>query len=165
MIGAENWGLVALGGVASLIASILYMIGGTTMSFGGQKWLRRYVASALLAGAANGIAAFLQVWTWQYLLMWPCLIGGFSLGYSSDTTIGKAIKRLIFALGVLSACMIGVWAVGFTGAAWVVLGLAAVIGAGSVVLGVWNPFNNAPLEQFIICQILTMFVPFWAFIR
>jgi RarD protein len=35
----------------------------------------------------------------------------------------------------------------------------------SVVLGVMNPFSNAPLEQFLICQVLCLFVPYWSFVR
>ena len=167
MFGPENIWLIALGGGASFIASVLYMVGGTNMggSFGGQKWLRRYIATFILAAAANGIAIALSVWSWQLILMWPCLIGGFSLGYGGDSTAEKAIKRAVFAAGALSACMVGVWYAGFTGAAWLVFGIAGAIAATSVLLGVFNPFNNAPLEQYLICQVLTLFVPWWALVK
>lgn len=165
IMGPENIWLVALGGLAAFIANVLYMVGGTKMSFGGQKWIRRFLGSFILAGAANGIAAALNAWVWQYLLIWPCLIGGFSLGYGSDLWWVRVWKRSIFALGVITAVFVGVWATGFTVSGWIVFGLAVVISATSVVLGVLNPFKNAPLEQFLISQVLTLFVPFLAWIR
>lgn len=159
MWGTENWGLVALGGGMAFIANVLYQLGGIS-----NKWLRRYLASFILALSTNLIAIFLGKWAWQYILIYPCLIAGFSLGYGGDTTWEKVIRRLVYALGVLSACIIGLWATGFTASGYVVAGLALIVGLGSVVLGVLNPFSNARLEEFLVCQLLTMFVPFWAFI-
>ena len=164
MFGVEDWGIVALGGFAGFLANVFYMWGGTEMSWGGKKWLRRFLGSFVLAGAASGIAAYLGVWTWKYLLMFPVLAIGFSLGYGAPTTIGKIIRRSVFAAGVLMACVIGAWSVGFTTASLLVLGISVIVGMTSVALGVWNPFKNAPLEQFLICQLLCMFVPFWGFI-
>ena len=164
MFGAEDWGIVALGGFAAFLANVLYMWGGTEMVWGGQKWLRRYLGSFVLALAASGIAFYLGVWSWKYLLMYPALAIGFSLGYGADTTMGKILRRSVFALGSLTACLVGAWAVGFTGAALLVLGVATIVGMTSVALGVWNPFKNAPLEQFLISQLLCMFIPFWGFI-
>ena len=77
----------------------------------------------------------------------------------------KIYKRAVFALGVLMACVVGAWIAGFSVAAWIVLGLSFLTGLTSVILGVFNPFSNAPLEQFLICQVLCLFVPFWAFVK
>jgi len=165
MWGTENWGLVAFGGFLSLVSSILYMWGGTAMSWGGKKWLRRFLGSFVLAVAASVIAVVLTKWDWRYLIIYPCLATGFSLGYGADTTGVKIRKRTIFALGVLTACVVGAWIAGWTASALLVLGLCFVTGLTSVALGVWNPFNNAPLEQYLICQLLTLYVPFWAFVR
>lgn len=165
MWGAENWGLVALGGFMAFIANILYMWGGTTMSWGGQKWLRRFLGSFVLAAAASVIAWQLSAWKWQYLLMYPCLAAGFSLGYGADTTKEKIFRRAMFAAGVWTACIVGAWCIGFSSSALLVLKVSLVVGMSSVALGVWNPFTNAPLEQFLISQLLCMFVPFWAFVR
>jgi hypothetical protein len=162
MWGTEQIWLVAMGGFLAFLANVMYMMGGTE-GFG--KWWRRFIGSCLLALSATLVAIMLAKWSWQYILMWPCLIGGFSLGYGGKTTIEKVLKRSVFALGVLTACICGAWAVGFTISAWVVVGLALVTGLTSVVLGVFNPFSNAPLEQFIISQVLTLYVPFWAFVN
>ena len=165
MWGAENWGLVAFGGFMSLVSSILYMWGGTAMSWGGKKWLRRFLGSFVLAVAASVVAVVLAKWDWRYIIMYPCLVAGFSLGYGAGTTSAKIYKRTVFAFGVLTACIVGAWIAGFTPSANLVLGLATATGMTSVALGVWNPFSNAPLEQYIICQLLTLYVPFWAFVR
>jgi len=164
MFGAEDWGIVALGGFAAFISNVLYMWGGTEMSWGGKKWLRRFLGSFVLALAASGIALYLGVWSWKYLLMYPAMAIGMSLGYGADTTGAKIIRRSIFAAGVLMACVAGAWAVGFSASALIVLGVSFVVGMTSVALGVWNPFKNAPLEQFLISQLLCMFVPFWGFV-
>lgn len=164
MWGAENWGLVAFGGFMAFLANVLYMWGGTEMKWGGQKWLRRYLGSFVLATSAAVVAIVISQWDWRYLLMLPCLAIGFSRGYGASSTKDKILRRSLFALGVLSACVVGAWIAGWTASALLVLGTCFVVGLASVLLGVFNPFTNAPLEQFIICQLLTMFVPFWAFV-
>ena len=161
MWGPENVWLVATMGVSSLVGSILYMLGGTS-GFGGL-WLRRFLGSAAIATGANVGALVLGNWHLPYLLFYVCLAAGFSLGYGADTVIAKVIRRTIFALGVLSACIVGLWATGFTMGGFVITGLATVVGLGSVVLGVVNPTTSAA-EQYLVCQLLTIFVPFWAFI-
>jgi hypothetical protein len=162
MWGTENWGIVAIGGGASFIAAVLYMWGGTA-GFG--KFWRRFIASFILAVAANMIAFYLNSWCVQYLCFWPALIVGFSLPYGGSSVMEKVVKRTVFALGVLSCCALGLWAVGFSVSGWVVMTLAVITGLTSVALGVLNPFSNAPLEQFIICQVLCIYVPFWGFVR
>ena len=161
MWGTENVWLIAAMGFASFIASVLYMLGGTE-GFAG-KWLRRFLGSAILAGAANLAAVVMGSWQWPYLLFFVCLAAGFSLGYGADTTAQKILKRTIYALGVLSTCIIGLWVTGFTMGGFVIAGLATVVGLGSIVLGVINPITSAA-EQYIVCQLLTIFVPFWAFV-
>jgi hypothetical protein len=163
-MGPENIWTVAIGGGASFIASMLYAIGGTEMSFGGKKWLRRYLGTFILALSTSVIALILGAWSWKLILIYPCLIGGMSLGYGGDTTGEKLIRRAVFASGVLMACVVGLWYVSFSVNGWIMFGLASFIGLTSVVMGVWNPFKNAPLEQYLICQVLTMFIPFWGFI-
>lgn len=164
-MGPENIWLVSGGFLAVFIATVLYMIGGTDMGGGGQKFWRRFVASLILACSTNVIALLLNNWVWQYLFIYPALILGFSLPYGGKTTLVKGLKRFVFALGVGLACWCGLWATGFTPMGWVIMGLSTAIGLGSVVLGVMNPFNNAPLEQGLICVLLTLFIPWWPFIR
>lgn len=164
-MGVENIWLIAIGASGIFISAVAYMIGGTS-GFGeyGKAW-RRFIGASVLALDANLMAAFTLSWNWLYLLMFPCLMIGFSLGYGAETTIGKIFKRSVYALGVLSACLCGFYASGCTLMGWVVIGLAFLTGASSVVLGVWNPYKNAPLEQLLISVALTMYTPWWAFIK
>jgi hypothetical protein len=162
MWGTENVILVAIGGFSTFLACVAYMLGGTS-GFG--LWWRRFLGVFFLGCGTNLVAGMLGVWVWPYLLFFPLLGVGMSLGYGADTTIGKIIKRTIFALGVLSCCVIGMWVHTFSIFSIVIGILALLIGLGSIVLGVVNPFNNAPVEQYLICQVLTLFVPFWGFVR
>jgi len=161
MWGTEQIWLIALGAFLALVGNILYMLGGTS---GFKKWVRRFLGSFVIALASSLVAIFSTGWEWKYLLIFPCLTIGFSLPYGSDVMIWKVIKRTIFALGVISACLVGCWIASFNVSSIVVLGLAIVTGLTSVVLGVFNPFLNAPLEQFLICQLLCLYVPWFAFL-
>lgn len=168
MWGPEQWGLVALGGFLAFLSCVLYMWGGTenvpTKELAGKFW-RRFLASLVLAIDANMIAYFSGTWNPKFLLIWPALIFGFCLPYGGDDTMEKFIKRGVFASGVLLASGIGLWAVAHNGHAYLVLVLQAVLGGVSIILGVFNPFKNAPLEQYLICQVLTLFVPFWGMVK
>lgn len=165
MWGPENIWLVAAGGFAALLCNILYMAGGTGFDGKGYKWLRRFVGAGILGLAANLIAAAVSAWTWVYLLMIPALMVGMSLGYGGETVSEKVLKRVLCAIGILASCIIGCFAIGFTISGLAVLILAFIVGLTSIFMGVWNPFNNAPLEQFIVCQVLTLFVPFWSMVK
>lgn len=162
MWGSENIWLVALCGLSSLVGSVLYMLGGTA---GWGLLTRRLGGASALTLGANVAAVVLGVWSWQYLFLLPLLWGGFALPYGASTTIEKVIKRLIFALGVTASCFMGVWAHNFSGSSWIVFGLAVVTGLGSIVLGVINPLVDATAEQFLICGLLTMYVPFLPFCK
>jgi hypothetical protein len=160
--GTEYVWLVALCGGIELIANILYMLGGTA-GFG--KLTRRAGAAFAATLGANIPAIVLGVWVWQYLLFFPVLFAGMSMGYGADDVLTKVIRRTVFALGVVSACLIGAWISEFSFLSIVVCGLAVFTGAGSIVLGVLNPFNNAPVEQFVISQLLLLYIPWWAFVK
>ena len=161
-LGTEGWGLIALGGLLAYVSNVFYMWGGTQ---GFSKVWRRFIGASVLASTANFIALFMVCWSWQYLLFYPCLIGGFCLGYGGDTTTEKIIKRTIYALGVLSACFFGMWAHSFNMSSIIVFMLAVFTGLSSVVLGVTNPFVSARLEEFMVCQVLTLYIPFWALVK
>jgi len=137
-------------------------MGGTD---GYSKWLRRFISSAVLALSVNIIALVLSNWHWQYILTYIPLCIGFSLPYGTDSLTQKVVKRALFAFGVSNACLICLWATGFTSFGWVLVIMSFIGGLLSIVLGAINPYNNAPLEQFIICQYLTLLIPFWPFVR
>jgi hypothetical protein len=99
------------------------------------------------------------------LFIYPSLIGGFSLPYGAKTTWSKVFKRSICALACVSAGFFGFWAMGWPAFGLGVLALQLFIAAGSVYLGVKNPYTNAPLEQFLISILLTLTIPFWAYVK
>lgn len=162
MWGQEQIWLVALGCAALIIGDILYMMGGTS-GFG--KWYRRILGSFIIVSSTNIIAIVNGKWSWQYAVMYPFLIIGFSMGYDAETTWGKVFKRLLFAISCVSVGIFGLWATGFTAFGWGVLTLQFLVGLGSIYLGVVNPYGNAPVEQFLICTLITMTIPFWPYIK
>jgi hypothetical protein len=159
-MNSEYLYLVGMDGFLAFVACFLY-------SWGGQqgKWKRRFIASFVLALAANLTAVFLSRWSWPYLLFWPCLIGGFSLGYGADTFWAKFIKRTVFALGVCFCGVIGLWMTGFTGYGWGILISQILLSGFSVYLGTKNPYSSARVEEYLICQVLVLTIPFWPFVR
>lgn len=161
VIGTENVGTIALLGGMGFLGNVCYMLGGTE-GFG--LWMRRFLGVAIIAGATNIGALILGNWAWQYLLFFPLLGAGMSLGYGSKVVWIKVAKRALFALGVLTCGIVGMWMHDFSGAAWLIFGLSLATGLTSIALGVLNPLTNAPVEQFIICQLLTMYTIFWAFV-
>jgi hypothetical protein len=160
--GTEGWGLIAFGGLLALVSNVFYMWGGTK-GFG--LFWRRFVGAAILAGSTSFIAGQTSSWVPQYLAFYPCLILGFSLGYGGDENWKKIIRRYAYATGVLSCCLFGMWAKSFSADSIVVVVLASIIGLTSVIMGVFNPFKSARLEEFLIAQVLTLFIPFWALVK
>lgn len=162
-MGTELLYVVVLGGFLAFLANVCYMLGGTQGMPGGKLW-RRYAASFLLTFSVNLTGILILRWAWQYLLIWPLLTVAFHLGYGADTVAGKIARRSIYALAVSSVCFIGLWATGFTVMGWVICGLSIGAGAVSIFLGVINPYTNARVEEFLVCQVLNLFIPFWPFI-
>lgn len=162
MWGQEQIWLVALGGAALLMGNILYMMGGTA-GFG--KWYRRFLGSLIIVSATNVIALINYKWAWQYAAMYPLLVIAFSLGYDADTLWDRLFRRTIFAAACVSVGILGLWATGFTGFGWGILAFQFLVGLGSVYLGTVNPYGNAPLEQLLICSLITMTIPFWPYIK
>lgn len=150
-------GYQAIGGLAGVVATcLLYMLGGRS-----GKWLRRYVASFILAVTVNVLCAIRGFWSPWLLTIYPCLITGFSLGYGGEDTASKVFRRLIYALGVLMAGLIMVFVLGPK--AWWVFIPHAGVGAFSIYLGVKNPIAAAAEEVFV-CLVLTSFLTAYPFI-
>ena len=162
MFGPENLFSIGLDGILTTVGAILYAAGGTTPY---SKSLRRIGTSACLSVALIFTALFVQRWAWQYLGVPIILFAGFSLGYGADTFWQKFFKRTACAFAIMSASILCLWATGFTPSGMIVLGMTFWVGITSVILGVTNPFNNAPLEQFLICMVLNIFLISWPFVR
>lgn len=136
--------------VCAIFAS-LYAIGGSGDFFGGQKWLRRYLAPALFS-----IWAFIRSGLdWRYLVQMPLMFGALCLPYGSDTLLGKIFLRASFgsANGIATSVRNALKKKLALVIAHIII--CAII---SVSLGVWNQTENAIVEQFIIGFII-VFIP------
>jgi ABC-type proline/glycine betaine transport system permease subunit len=160
--GTEGWGLIALGGLLAYVSNVFYMWGGTD---GFSKIWRRFVGASLMAFTANFVGLFEVNWHWQYLTFFPFLIVGFSLGYGAKTAAEKILKRTLYCVGIVLCCVFGMWASSFSMASITVMILSILVALTSVALGVLNPFKSARLEEFLVSQVMTMFIPFWALVK
>lgn len=162
MWGQEFIWLVALAGLMQCAASIMYAMGGTK-GFG-LVW-RRYIGSGLIAAALNIVALAVHNWHWQYILVYPALIGGFVLPYKGDTIWQKIIKRTIFFVACMGSSVFCLWASGFSGAGIGVMICQFMLGSFSVFFGSCNPWDDAPVEQFFVCEALTLFLFAWPWVK
>lgn len=134
-----------------VIFAALYMIGGSGEFWGGQKWLRRYLAPALF-----GVWAFFRSgMDWRYLAQMPLGFGALSLPYGADDFIQKVLLRAVF--GVANGLAFSVANLINKRFVLVVLQGILVIGS-SIGAGVFNPFQNAMVEQFFI-GFIVIFIP------
>lgn len=146
-------------GLGLLIASTLYWIGGRD---GTSKLWRRLGGAFILALTVNLSSLFLGNWEIIYLLVFPCLFAGFSMGYGGDNLLAKIIRRTLYAIGVTGSGLIFAFTIG--GAAWGIFIFHAIIGLTSVWLGVRNPFH-AVAEEWAICMVLNLGLIFYPFVR
>ena len=150
-----------LAGLGLIIASGLYSLGGRR-----HKWIRRFIASLVLAGTVMGTAALMNRWTPWLAGVWPCLVAGFCLGYSGDSMTEKVCRRTVYFAGVATA---GIWtaivlgSVFYTTRPWAVLPIH-LVGLWSIYLGSRNPLKAAA-EEFYICLLLNAGLVMYVFIK
>lgn len=130
--------------------SAIYAIGGSGDFFGGQKWLRRFVAPAIFC-----VWAFLRSgFDWRYFIQMPFMFGALCLPYGADELIGKIILRGSFGLANGSASSLA----NTINGRWLLVGIQIfIVTLFSIVFGVWNPLLSMP-EQFVIGFII-IFIP------
>lgn len=145
----QLWMILEAVGICVIFAS-LYAIGGSGDFFGGQKWIRRFLAPGIFC-----IWAFIRSGLdWRYLLQIGPMMGALCLPYGSDTLFGKTVLRGLFGLanGTASSIANGLHK------RWLLSGFQVVLVTSvSIVFGVWNPLFAMP-EQFVIGFII-VFIP------
>ena len=140
-------GYYAIGGLAGLvIGCFFYMLGGRA-----NKWLRRFVGSAIIASTVIGLLLIFGLFQYIHLLIYPLLAIGFSLGYGGDNLVYKLIRRAVFMLGVLTPGLLLAWTLG--GNAWFVFIFHAGLGLFSIYLGTTNKLQ-ASAEEVFVCLVL-----------
>lgn len=135
-------------GIGLTFSSFLYSLGGR-----GKKFYRRFISSFILACTVNGLMYWRGLWSSWFLLVYPLLCIGFSLGYSADNFGIKLLRRTTYALAVLSSGLLIAIVLG--GNAWMVFIFHVIIGMSSIYLGTKN-FVLAPAEEFLICIVLNL---------
>lgn len=141
-------------GMGILIGCLLYSLGGRR-----YKFLRRFVASFVIAVDINVLCLIRGLWQPLLLLIYPILIGTFCLGYSGDNFAEKFIKRFLcvaagFMAGILLAYCLNAW--------WVLIP-HAVVAFLTIYMGIKNPVYAA-VEEFTICGLLTGFLTVYPFV-
>jgi len=149
-------GYAAVVGLVGLAAGcLLYMLGGRN-----NKALRRFVASFILSATVWGNALYMGTFGWLMLLLYPVKILEFVQGYSADHGMPAPLKRLLVVLTSLAGGVLCAYSIG--GVAWFVLILHALVGIGTVMFAVKNPFAAAA-EEPLVCamnNLVLMFYPF-----
>lgn len=120
----------------------LYAAGGSADFWGGQLWIRRWLATFLLS-----MGMFWWTRDWKYAAAFPFIAGALTIPYGADVLWAKVGLRALYG-----------WAAGmafnlpnFANGRWMLAGFGGALAmATSVVLGVFNPTPNAIEEQFAI---------------
>jgi len=153
-IAIGTWAFVS---VLSLAVSCwLWMRGGRS-----NKWIRRYVAGALISTTVIGLCYVFGIYNPWLLALYATTIVGFSMGYGGDTTKEKITRRVTFVVGNLASGLLICFVLG--GNAWDILPLHAFVAMGTVWLGVKNPMPAAAEEVFV-CMLLNSGLIMYPFI-
>lgn len=135
------------------VFAALYAIGGSGEFWGGQKWIRRFLAPGIFC-----IWAFLRGgFDWRYFLQLPFMIGALTLPYDADDTVAKILLRSASgaANGVSTSiryAMLKKWALAIV---QIIICIAVSVG-----LGVWNQTPNAMTEQALIGFVMILIPAF-----
>lgn len=144
--------------VGLVLASFFYAWGGRS-----GKWKRRFVGSFILALTVNILFIAMGKWIAWYLLIYPLLAIGFSMGYGGTDNVGKKIiRRSVYALVVLTSGAFCAYFVG--GGAWIMLAVHVGVGMFSVLLGTRNVLP-ASVEEPLICMVLNLGLICYPFIN
>lgn len=138
--------------VCSIFAA-MYAVGGSGDFWGGQKWIRRFLAPALFC-----LWAFIRSgFDWRYFVQIPFMFGALCLPYGADSTTLKIILRGVFGLANgVSTSICNIWR-----KRWSLVALQlTIVTAVSIGLGVFNDTPNAMVEQFLIGFIIILMPSF-----
>lgn len=134
----------------ALIKLGIACICATLYCWGGYGFLpaRRFIMPAVLCG---GMFYFSR--DWRSLIPLPFLFGSLSLGYGKELVWLKIIKRGIFGLAN------GITSSGYNILRnnWLLVGTQIVLLVGLyVVIGVYNPFPSARIEELFLGLMITL---------
>lgn len=135
--------------IVCIIFAALWAIGGSEDFWGGQKWIRRFLGSAILCSWSFWRSG----WNWRFLIQMPFMMGASTLPYGANDTATKWLLRGIFGAANGAAANVA----NFWGKKWLIGGFSFVlIIATSIAFGVYNPLP-AMWEQFVIGFMIAFF--------
>jgi len=137
-----------IGSILAILASWLYMLGGRT-----SKWKRRFVGSLVLSLAVLIETLILKNFQLLQLLIYPLIVLQFSLGYGSNITSKKIIRRSIVVACALISSAVLAYTIG--GKAWLLLPVDILLGIATIWLGIKSILPAAP-EEFFICMLFAI---------
>ncbi len=121
-----------------------------------DKWIRRYVGSALLMAGCHFLAITSNCWSPWMILSSITFPFALSVGYGADSVPDKLRKRAIYGLAVGAASAPFLMPIGLWHALFFQIGLAV---GSSVYLGVTNP-TSAVGEEGSLSVLMVAIVPF-----
>lgn len=117
----------------------LYAIGGSEDFWGGEKWIRRFLAPLVLCGFGLVVSR-----DWLYGLSYFATFGALTLPYGADSTWEKVLLRMLCGIAVSAALNFPF----LIRKNYPMVILSFILGtSGSIILGVWNPTPDAMIEQ------------------
>lgn len=131
-----------------VVFSALYCLGGTDLGGEGFKWIRRFIAPAILIGAS-----FAYTKDWRTLISLPLMFGSLSMGYGATDFWGKVLRRGLFGLanGISSSAHF------LFDKRWLVTSIqTALCVLGITLLGVFNPMGSARAEEMTIGALIAL---------
>lgn len=136
-----------------LVFASLWAVGGSEDFFGGQKWIRRFLAPAVFS-----LWAFLRSgFNWHYLIQMPFMMGASTLPYGADSLTMKWFLRGLFGIvNGSAASVVNIWRKRLDLSIFsIILSITC-----NIYFGVYNPFSNAMTEQFLIGLIIILIPAF-----
>lgn len=147
-------GWTVLGALVVVATGTLYTLGGRS-----NKWLRRFVAPAVLVGYCALSAG------WIALLSYPLYATIYSIGYGESSVLAKWLRskllvRAVTGAGYVLASIPIAVAYGVPIRSYAIMAIGAFIGGWLVTA--FNPLKAAS-EELLVCASTTLFVPMLRF--
>ncbi len=123
--------------LCACVFALLYAWGGMEL-----KWLRRFVAPALLS-----LSMFYFSRDWKVFIQLPVMFLTLSLGYGADSLFLKIVKRMVF--GFANGASSSIY--NFIKKNWLLAGFQVLLLIETYfIIGVWNPFPSARAEEIFL---------------
>jgi hypothetical protein len=132
-----------------IVFCALYAIGGSGDFWGGQLWIRRWLAPFIICA----FGAVITRGDWRSYAFYPFMAGALCLPYGADVLWLKICLRALF--GLTAGLTFNSYNFLTHRVSLFIFGVLIAI-LGSIILGVWNPVPNAIIEQGLIALCISL---------